>query len=93
VVAARYGWPRHVPDRLRRVCAAVALATLVALPVLALASGLRGVADGVGSYLGGWHWQTLATASIEAILVVAGSVWLVGLAEHRLTGCGPRATG
>lgn len=92
VIAARQGWARHVPDRLRRGCGAATLATLILLPVLALASGLRDVADDSGPYLGGWHWQALATATIEGILVVAGSVWLVGFAERRLTGTGRRAT-
>jgi Acyltransferase family len=93
LVAARHGWPRHVPDRLRRGCGAATLATLVLLPVLALASGVRDVADDAGPYLGGWHWQALATATVEGVLVVAGSVWLVGLAEHRLAGTGRHATG
>lgn len=93
VVAARHGWARHIPDRLRRGCGAATLATLVLLPVLALASGLRNVADDAGPYLGGWHWQALATPTVEAILVVTGSVWLVGFAERRVAGGGQRATG
>jgi hypothetical protein len=91
VTAARHGWARHVPDRFRRVCGAVTLATLVPLPVLAFAR-LRDFTRDVGPYLGGWHWEALATATIEGILVVAGSVWLVGLAERRLNGSGRRAT-
>jgi hypothetical protein len=55
VVAARDGWHRHVPDRLRCTCALVTLTTLVLLPVLAAASGLRDVARDSGPYLGGWH--------------------------------------
>jgi hypothetical protein len=92
VAAARHDWPRHVPDRFRRACGAVTLATLVPLPVLAFA-GLRNFTRDVGPYLGGWRWEALATATIEGILVVAGSVWLVGLAERRLNGAGRRATG
>ncbi len=60
--------------------------------MLALASGVRDVARDAGPYLGGWHWQALATAAVEGVLVVAGSVWLVGLCERRLDGAGPRAT-
>jgi Acyltransferase family len=93
VVAARRGWARHVPDRLRRRCGTATLVTLGLLPALALASGVRDVAHDVGPYLGGWHWQALATALVEGVLVVAGSVWLVGLAESRLGSAGPRATG
>ena len=40
-------------------------------------------------FLGGWHWQALMLAGSEASLVVAGSVWLLGLAQRRLTGDGP----
>jgi Acyltransferase family len=92
VTAARHGWARHVPDRVRRACGAVTLATLVPLPVLAVAR-LRDFTRDVGPYLGGWHWEALATATIEGILVVAGSVWLVGVAERRLVRGGRRATG
>lgn len=84
IVAARHGLHRHVPQRIYRSCGTVTVATLVALPALALASGLRDISTQAGPYLGGWHWQALATAATEAVLVVAGSVWLVGLAERRL---------
>jgi Acyltransferase family len=82
VVAARHGWAAHVPDRIRRGCAVATAATLVLLPVVALAAGVRDVARDAAPYLGGPHPQALATAVAEAILVVAGSVWLVGLAER-----------
>ena len=93
VAAARSGWHRHVPDHVRRTCGAVTLATLGLLPVLALATGLRDLGREATPYLGGWHWAALGTATAEAVLVVAGSVWLVGLAEHRLGGGGRHAAG
>lgn len=93
IVAGRRGWARHVPDRLRRGCGVVTLVTLVVLPVFAFAVGLRNVARDAGPYLGGLHWESVATAAVEAILVVAGSVWLVGGAERRLDGTGPRSDG
>jgi hypothetical protein len=93
VAAARSGWLRHVPDHLRRTCGVVTLTALALLPVLALATGLRDVSRDAPPYLGGWHWEALAFACMEAVLVVAGSVWLVGLAERRLHGGGPRAAG
>jgi hypothetical protein len=89
VAAARHGWQHHVPDRVRRACAAATVGTLVALPTLALASGVRDVARDAVPYLGGWHWAALGTAATEGVLVVAGSVWLVGLAEPH--GAGHRA--
>jgi acyltransferase-like protein len=92
ILAAGHGLHRHVPDRLYRACAAVTMATLVGLPMLATASGVRDVATQAGPYLGGWHWQALATAAVEAVLVVAGSVWLVGLAERRWGRGGERSS-
>ena len=71
-------WDRHVPDAVHRACRTATLATLVLLPPLALAAGVRDVATDAGPYLGGPHLQALATASVEGVLVVAGSVWLVG---------------
>jgi hypothetical protein len=91
VLAARRGWHRHVPDRVRRQCGAAVLGVLVLLPVVALAAGVRDVARDVTPYLGGWHWQALLVAGVEATLTVAGSVWLVGWAERRRGGAGPAA--
>jgi hypothetical protein len=93
VIAARHGWHRHVPDRVRRGCVAVMLGTLVLVPALALASGLHDVARDGGAYLGGRHWQALVTAAVEAVLVVTGAVGLVGLAERRFVGAGRRWAG
>ncbi len=93
IAAARSGWHRHVPERLRHTCGAVALLTLVLLPVLALVSGVRDLSRDVTSYLGGWHWEALATAGVEGILVVTGSVWLVGLAERRCLDEAPATDG
>jgi hypothetical protein len=92
IVAARRGWARHVPDAVHRGCRWATLTTLVALPLLAVGLGVRDVARDAGPYLGGPHAQALATAAVEGVLVVAGSVWLVGLAERRLAGSGRRAT-
>jgi hypothetical protein len=90
VVAARHGLQQHIPDRLYRACGAATVVTLAGLPVLAIASGLHDVATQAGPYLGGWHWQALATTAVEAVLVVAGSVWLVGVAERRFGRSGQR---
>ncbi len=92
IVAARRGWTQHVPDRLRRGSGVVILVTLVAMPVLAYATGLRSLSQGAAAYYGGWHWQALATAGVESTLLVAGSVWLVGSAERHFVGAGPHTT-
>ncbi|QJY48991.1 acyltransferase family protein [Pseudonocardia broussonetiae] len=90
VVVARHGWAEHVPDGVRRACSAATAVTLVLLPVLALAVGVRDLARDVTPFLGGWNAEALATATVEGILVVAGSVWLVGAAEHRFPVTGRR---
>ncbi|HEY2193461.1 MAG TPA: hypothetical protein VGH76_14385 [Actinomycetospora sp.] len=61
------------------------------LPVVALAAGVREVSHEMGPYLGGRHWQSLATATVEAVLVVCATVFLVGGAERWLSEPGPRA--
>ncbi|MHC1561572.1 acyltransferase family protein [Actinomycetospora sp. C-140] len=92
IVAARRGWDRRVPPLLWRGCGIVTLTTLVTLPALALATGLRDVARQSGPYLGGWHTEALALDAAEAVLVVCGTVFLVGAAERWLAGTGARAT-
>jgi hypothetical protein len=52
------------------------------------AGGVNFSRDGVG-LLGGWHPQALAFDVVEASLVVAGSVWLLALAQRRLTSRAP----
>ena len=91
VVTAGHRWDRHIPDAVHRGCRTATLATLILLPPLALAAGVRDVATDAGPFLGGPHPQALATAAVEGVLVVAGSVWLVGLAERRLGEAGRRA--
>ena len=44
-------------------------------------------------FVGGWHPQALAFDVAEASLVVAGSVWLLGLAQRRLTSRAPLLAG
>lgn len=88
VAAGRRGWLVRTPEGLHRGCGLVVAATVCALPVLAVGVGLSDLAhDGV-PFLGGWHWQALLLAAVEASLVVAGSVWLLGVAQRRLTGGG-----
>lgn len=92
VAAARSGWARSLPDRLFRGCGAVAGGTLAAVPVLAFVLGVSSASRGVDAYVGGWHWEALLTAAVEGVLVVFGSVWLLGLAQRHFTWAGPLAT-
>jgi peptidoglycan/LPS O-acetylase OafA/YrhL len=84
VAASRRGWLAAVPPRLHRGCGVVILTTLAFVPLLPLLLGITDVAADATAYVGGWHWQALLLASLEACLVVAGSVWLLGLAQRRL---------
>lgn len=93
IAVSRHGWARRVPARLYRVSGVVAVSTVVLVPLLALRLGLTGAVDGVGPFLGGWHWQALLTAVVEGVLVVFGSVFLLGLAQRSCTWRGSLATG
>jgi hypothetical protein len=88
VVAGRSGWRAKVPDRLYRGCGYAVAVTLAAVPVLAVGLGVSNVAQDAIPFLGGWRWQALALACVEASLVVAGSVWLVGLTQRRWASSG-----
>jgi Acyltransferase family len=92
VAAARRGWQVEVPDQLYRGSGYTVAATVAGVPVLAAVLGISDVADRAGPFLGGWHWQALVLAGLEACLVVAGSVWLLGLAQRWLTRGGRLAT-
>jgi hypothetical protein len=92
IVGARRGLAVAVPDRLRRRSAVATIAALVLVPTLGIALGVADLAADTEPFLGGWRWQALGTAAFEAILVVAGSVWLLGLAQRKLTHRGPLAS-
>jgi hypothetical protein len=90
VAGGRSGWRVHLPQNLRRACGWATAVTLGAIPALAAAFRVGNVAADAGPFVGGWHWQALVLDGVEAALVVAGSVWLFGVAQSRLTGTGPR---
>jgi hypothetical protein len=92
IAQAHSGLAQRVPDQLRRAGGYIVLVTVGLLPMLAIVVGMSNLGRDVGPYLGGWSWQALFTATVEGILVVAGSVWLLGAAQRRLTGRGRLAT-
>ncbi len=92
IAAARSGWARALPGRVYRLSGRVAAGTVLLVPVAALALGVTEVASGVDEFLGGWHWQAALTAAVEGVLVVFGSVWLLGLAQRHFTWNGALAT-
>jgi hypothetical protein len=83
----------RVPDDIYKASRNVVIATIAALPVAAGFLGVLDLANDAEPFLGGWRWQAAALALTEGILVVAGSVWLIGLAQRRLTGQGPFTEG
>ena len=83
VAACRQGWRVEIPRRLYQGCGYTLAISLVAVPTMAVALGVSNVADDADPFLGGWRWQALLLACVEATLVVAGSVWLLGLAQRR----------
>ncbi|QQQ79671.1 acyltransferase [Saccharothrix sp. 6-C] len=86
IVGARSGLAERVPDRMWRGSRVVAALAVLSVPVVAVA-----LAGQAGPFPGGWRWQALLFAVVEAVLVVGGSVWLLGLAQRRLTRDGPPA--
>ncbi len=91
-VASGWHWMEQVPTRVRRTCGLVILGTLVVAPAVVVLAGVRDFTRDGAAYLGGWHWQSLVLAVVEASLVVAGSVWLLGQAQRLLTFDGPLAS-
>jgi len=85
VLVAEKGWAERMPPGLGRRCGiAVAGTIAVALVIMAVAGVVNLSQDDV-LFLGGWHWQALALDVVEATLVVAGSVWLLALAQRSFT--------
>lgn len=91
VAGARSRMATRIPAGLVRGCGLAALGTIVLAPVVALLAGIDDLAADSALFLGGWYWQALLLAAVEATLVVSGSVWLVGFAQRRFTGSGPVA--
>lgn len=83
----------QVPDEIYRSCRNVVIATIVGLPIVAAAMGVLDIANNAEPFLGGWRWEAFLLAGAEGILVVAGSLWLIGLAQRRLTNDKPFAQG
>jgi hypothetical protein len=86
-------WAERVPAGLARRCGIAVATTIVVVPILAVSAGVTNFSrDGV-RFLGGWRPQALAFDIVEATLVVAGSVCLLALAQHRWTSQAPVLAG
>jgi hypothetical protein len=85
VLVADKGWAERIPPQIGRRCGMAILGTIsVALAIMA-ATGVANLSRDATPFLGGWHWQALTLDVVEASLVVAGSVWLLAVAQRWLT--------
>ncbi|MET8763329.1 acyltransferase [Lentzea sp. NPDC004782] len=83
LLAADTGIVGRVPEALARRSKSITAAVLVLIAVVALGViVVRGGMPDVTPFLGGPHWQALALAVAEAVLVVFGSVALLGVAQR-----------
>jgi hypothetical protein len=85
VLAADKGWAERIPPHLGRCCGIAVLGTIVVALAIMAATGVANLSRDDIPFLGGWHWQALTLDVVEATLVVAGSVWLLALAQRWLT--------
>jgi hypothetical protein len=93
VAAGRHGSQLRVPPHLYPACGWAVAITLTAVPAVLIGAHITDLAADAGPFVGGWHWQALVLDGVEASLVVAGSVWLCGLAQRWLARTGPRRAG
>ena len=76
-----------MPDGLRRTCRTVTILAIVAMAALLVAAGL---ADRVEDLGGGMNLLAVGFAGLDAVLCLFGSVWLLSVAQRRLTRRLPR---
>ena len=89
VYGSRRGLLRSVPDAVRRGSGWAVVVAGSTLPVVAAATGVQDVTSRLTPYLGGWGWSALYAAAVEGVLVVGGSLWLLGTAQRRFTARAP----
>lgn len=82
ITAARQGWTDGVPDRLRHTCRTVTLVAVAAMAALMVTAGLT---ERVEDMMGGPTLLAASFAALDAVLCLFGSVWLLSVAQHRLT--------
>lgn len=91
VLGARRGLLVQVPEAVWRGGGRAVVVALLTLPAVAVATGAHDVTSGLAPYLGGWTWQASYAAAVESVLVVNGSLWLLGTAHRRFRTRGPVA--
>jgi glucan biosynthesis protein C len=82
ITASRQGWLPAVPDQLGRQCRTATMLAVLAMGALLF---LIGLLDLIDESMGGRSWAALTFAVIESVLTVFGSVWLLAVAQRRLS--------
>lgn len=78
----RRGWLAALPDRLHRLSRLAALGALTGFAVFAAAIATLGLDE--DRMWGGWGWPAVLFVSLESVLVVFGSLWLLSVAQRHL---------
>jgi len=85
ILGARHGLANEVPRRLARAGGWITLGCAVTGPLYAVVAGVDNLASDSGPYLGGLQVDALLLAAYEGVLVVFGSLWLLGFTQRRLS--------
>jgi len=88
-IVSGQGWAIRVPAEVARRCGIAMAATIVVVPLIAFGIGVTNLSRDGAPFLGSWDWQALILDVVEATLVVAGSIWLLAMAQRRLTSRAP----
>ena len=89
ITAARQAWTSSVPERVRRTSRTVTIVAVVAMAALLITAGL---ADRVEEMMGGPNLLAAGFAALDAVLCMFGSVWMLSVAQRRLTHPLPHGT-
>jgi fucose 4-O-acetylase-like acetyltransferase len=87
VVAARQGWLRPIPEALARRCGITTLIATLVMLIAVLSAEPLGIDE--EAFAGGWQVPALITAIVEGVLVVAGPIWVLAVAQRHLNRSGP----
>jgi glucan biosynthesis protein C len=81
LVAYRRNWLATLPESAGRRWLWIAVLLILLYPPVGL---LMGGTENQEAFLGGWHWQSLVSASWEAFMCIGMSIGLISLFRRRL---------
>jgi hypothetical protein len=82
LVGYRDGWLDGLPDRLHRRCRVATLGALLGFAMFAVLIPVVGLDE--AQLWGGWGWPALLFVTLESLLVVFGSMWLLSASQRHL---------